>query len=275
MPDIMLLFSCLSHDFDKTTLRRLVLVVEALLSMTGRVTMLGLSRWTESGGSYRTLQRFFNTTVNWGKLHWLLIRRHLLGGNSEWILAGDEVVVTKSGQKTYGLDRFFSSLFGKVVPGLCFLGVSLIDVSRRCSYPLRLEPIIKDSVASSPKASKTSTGDKSQASSADRRKGRGRPKGSSNRNRRDVVLSPYLQFILGVVQQVLILVGQELKIRYFAFDGAFGHNAALQMVRRLGLELISKLRHDSALYLPHDGPYGGRGARRKYGGRLDYFNLLS
>ncbi len=91
MPDIMLLFSCLSHDFDKTTLRRLVLVVEALLSMTGRVTMLGLSRWTESGGSYRTLQRFFNTTVNWGKLHWLPIRRHLLGGNSEWIVAGARI----------------------------------------------------------------------------------------------------------------------------------------------------------------------------------------
>ena len=27
--------------------------------MTGRVTMLGLSRWAEKGGSYRTVQRFF------------------------------------------------------------------------------------------------------------------------------------------------------------------------------------------------------------------------
>jgi len=34
------------------------LIIEATLSMTGRVTMLGISRWTEKGGSYRTVQRF-------------------------------------------------------------------------------------------------------------------------------------------------------------------------------------------------------------------------
>ena len=48
-----------------------------MLAMTGRVTMLGLSRWAGKGGSYRTIQRFFNTTVNWGLLQWLLIRTHL------------------------------------------------------------------------------------------------------------------------------------------------------------------------------------------------------
>jgi len=30
-----------------------------MLSMTGRVTMLGVSRWAGPGGSYRTVQRFF------------------------------------------------------------------------------------------------------------------------------------------------------------------------------------------------------------------------
>jgi putative transposase len=34
-------------------------------------------------------------------------------------------VVTKSGKTTYGLDRFFSSLYGKAVPGLCFLSLSV------------------------------------------------------------------------------------------------------------------------------------------------------
>jgi putative transposase len=38
-------------------------MIEAVLAMTGRVTMLGISRWTEEGGSYRTVQRFFNTGV--------------------------------------------------------------------------------------------------------------------------------------------------------------------------------------------------------------------
>jgi putative transposase len=224
--------------------------------------MRGLSRWTERGGSYRTLQRLFNTTLSWGQVHWLVIRQHLLGDETQWLLAGDEVVVSKSGKKTHGLDRFFSSVVGKTIPGLCFLSLSLISVQRRCSYPLRLEPILKETAASCPKASKAGRG-----------KDRGRPKGSRNGNRREVSLSPYLQFVQDLLRQVLALVCQTLTVRYFVFDGAFGHNQALQMVRRTGLELISKLRHNSALYLPYDGPYAGRGPRRKYGSKLDYQHL--
>lgn len=262
MPDIMRILSCLSQNVDKTNLGRLGCVVEGLLAMTGRVTMRGLSRWTEHRGSYRTLQRFFNTTLSWGQVHWLVIRQHLLGDETQWLLAGDEVVVSKSGKKTHGLDRFFSSVVGKTIPGLCFLSLSLISVQRRCSYPLRLEPIVKEAAASCPKAPKVGRG-----------KGRGRPKGSRNGNRRGGSLSAYLQFVQGLLRQVLALVCQTLSVRYFVFDGAFGHNQALQMVRRTGLELISKLRHNSALYLPYEGPYAGRGPRRKYGSKLDYQHL--
>jgi len=33
--------------------------------------------------------------------------------------------------------------------------------------------------------------------------------------------------------------------------------------------LIAKLRHDAALYVPYEGPYAGRGKRKKYGKKLD------
>ncbi len=198
MPDIMLMLSCLSQNVDKTSLRRLGCLVEGLLAMTGRVTMRGLSRWTKRGGSYRTLQRFFNTTLSWGQVHWLVIRQHLLGDETQWLLAGDEVVVSKSGKKTHGLDRFFSSVYGKTIPGLCFLSLSLISVQRRCSYPLCLEPIVKEAVASCPKAAK-----------AGQAKGRGRPKGSRNSNRREVSLSAYLQFVQALLRQVLALIGSD------------------------------------------------------------------
>jgi putative transposase len=45
------------------------------------------------------------------------------------------------------------------------------------------------------------------------------------------------------------------------------------MVRQCGLHLISKLRYDAALYLPYEGPYRGKGRRRKYGDKLDYRHL--
>ena len=39
--------------------------------------------------------------------------------------------------------------------------------------------------------------------------------------------------------------------------------------RQCNLQLISKLRSDSALYLPYAGPYAGRGPRRIYGDKID------
>jgi len=102
---------------------------------------------------------------------------------------------------------------------------------------------------------------------------RGRPHGSTNRNRRDVVLSPYLRFVQETIHRLLGLIGAYLKVTYFVYDGAFGHNEALQMVKQLGLQLISKLRHDAALYFPYTGPYAGRGKRKKYGDKLDYRNM--
>jgi hypothetical protein len=81
-----------------------------MLAMTGRVTMLGISRWTEKGGSYRTIQRFSNSPMVWAKVNWFFIRHHLLDLEEVMLIGGGESVTTKSGKKSYGLDRFFSSL---------------------------------------------------------------------------------------------------------------------------------------------------------------------
>ena len=125
--------------------------------MSGRVTMLGISRWTEKGGSYRTIQRFFNGTHDWSKLRWALIKQYLSikGTGGAWLIAGDEVVVTKSGKETHGLAKFYSSLQKRPVPGLCFLNLSLINVETRKSYPLVAEQLVRDEVKeTAPKAVK-------------------------------------------------------------------------------------------------------------------------
>ena len=95
-----------------------------MLVMTGRITMLGLSRWAGKGGSYRTMQRFFSTVLPWATLFWVFFRQHVYRPEEVYLLAGDEVVATKAGKHTHGLDRFFSSLYGKPVPGLAFFVLS-------------------------------------------------------------------------------------------------------------------------------------------------------
>lgn len=58
MNGIIAIICTLSPHLARRTLNQLTLSVDSMLAMTGRVTPLGSSRWTEKGGSYRTIQRF-------------------------------------------------------------------------------------------------------------------------------------------------------------------------------------------------------------------------
>ena len=50
---------------EKTIFRQMSQVIFGMLVAGGRITMLGLSRWTEKGGSYRTIQRFYHSVISW------------------------------------------------------------------------------------------------------------------------------------------------------------------------------------------------------------------
>ena len=107
MTEIIATLSALSPHLNRRALNQLTIIVEAVLAMTGRVTMLGLSRWAEKGGSYRTVQRFFGEKIEWPTLRWQLVKQHLTGEKGVWLLTGDEVIVTKSGKETHGFGIFF------------------------------------------------------------------------------------------------------------------------------------------------------------------------
>ena len=77
-------------------MRQLNQIIMAMLAMSGRVTMLGISRWTGIGGSYRTMLRFFHTVIPWTTLFWLFFRKHLFQVNEVYLLAGDEVASNPS-----------------------------------------------------------------------------------------------------------------------------------------------------------------------------------
>src|SRR6266550_1413332 len=104
MPAILPFLLCLQPEVTVITIRHLNCIALAWLAMTGRVTMLGISRWTGEGGSYRTVQRFFATTLPWATLFWLFFRTHLFHADDSYLLGGDETVVTKAGKHTPGLD---------------------------------------------------------------------------------------------------------------------------------------------------------------------------
>jgi IS4 transposase len=267
MTDILALLQSLSPCLTKTTIRQFRLIILAVLAMTGRVTMLGISRWTEKGGSYRTVQRFFCTVIPWATVFWLFFQQHLFEATATYILAGDESVVTKSGKKTYGLDRFFASLYGKPVPSLAFFALSLIHVSERRSYPIMVEQMVRT------EEEKAAAKAKKEVQQKPKHGKRGRPKGSKNRDKTAVTLTPELTRIQQMIQKLLVLILGILSLEHIVMDGHFGNNNALQMVRQCGLHLTSKLRVDSALYFCYDGSCAGHGAPKKYGDKIDYAHI--
>jgi putative transposase len=268
--DIVALLQCLQPYVPATTLRQCSRIVRALLVMTGRITMLGMSRWAGPGGSSRTIQRFFATVLPWGLLFWVFFRHHLSCPGDVYLVAGDDVIVTKAGKHTHGLDRFFASLYGKPVPGLAFFTLSLVSVQARRAFPLRVEPVIRSDAEKAASKAKAAA-KKVKAPSAKRRPGR--PKGSKNKPKADGTLTPELGRIAGWLDALLHLIAGLIPLTYLVLDGHFGNHNALQMARQSHLHLISKLRYDAALYFPYTGPYAGRGPQRKYGAKVAYDDL--
>ena len=242
------------------------LIISAMLAMTGRVTMLGISRWTDKGGSYRTVQRFFHKSLPWAQILWLFFCAHLQQVKDVYILAGDECVVTKSGKWTFGFDRFFSSLFGKPVSSIAFFALSLVNCRERRSYPVMAKQVVR---TDEEKAEAKQKAKQKKAKKQQKQGKRGRPKGSKNRNKTNVTLTPELIRIQEMIKQFLALAGKSITISYIALDGHFGNNNALQMVRQCHLHIVSKLRYDSALYFS----YKGEKKRQKYGDKLDYGHI--
>ncbi len=263
--DILALLACLHPCLPATTIRQLSRITLALLTMTGRVTMAGIARWSGDGASYRTVQRFFATVVPWAPVFWLFFRQHLFQPDDVYILAGDEVVIPKAGKTTFGLDRFFSGIYQKPVPSLAFFSFALISTATRRAFPLRLEQVVR--AEAEKVATKTKAAAKQPQQPVPKRKP-GRPKGSKNKPKTELSLSPELHRIQTMLQAQLQLIMGRIPLVYLALDGHFGNSPTLQMVRSCDLHLISKLRADAALYLPYAGPYQGRGPRRKYGAKL-------
>jgi len=259
MNEIATLLFCMSSIIEPTVLRQLNVVCSAMFCMTGRVTMLGISRWAGKGGSYRTIQRFFLKTISWEKLNWQLVRNQIQNMDRV-IFAGDATTITKAGKCTHGIGRFFSSIYSKTVRGLSFQTISLVDPVSKKSWPILIEQIL-------PKEAKD---DNSEEDKPKIKRGRGRPKGAKNKNKKDVKLKAEMTQLKGMIARIRALVSDVMSPVYFVYDGALGNNAGAQMVIQSGLQLISKLKYNSALFFPWDGVYAGRGAPRKYGIQLNF-----
>ena len=270
MREILTLLQNIAPLFKPTIFRQMSQVIFGMLVANGRITMLGLSRWTEKGGSYRTIQRFYHSVLPWKAIQWLLFRMCLVKPENEYIIAGDEVVVSKAGKETHGLDHFFAGMQQRVIPGLSFFALSLVNVQEEHSYPLEITQIVKSQEEKA--ASKAKAVAKKVKKTTEKRKP-GRPKGSKNKVKQKVVLNAELLRIQAALKSLLKTTETMLSLKYVVMDGHFGNYPSAFMVRETNLHLISKMRWNAALYPAFDGEYAGVGRPATYGKKLDVRNL--
>ena len=228
-------------------------ISSAILSMRGRVSMLGISRWIERY-SYKTVERFFDKKIDWLSIKWQMIKGVI---GKEVILVADESTVSKSGKSTYGLGYFYSGLQNRTIKGISFLSFSLVDVESQRAYPLLTKQLKRE------KGKKVKSKPKKRV---------GRPKGSKNKNSEKVRLKGLFRIVgwyLRVIQKVIKIP----TLRYFVYDGAFGNNAGVQTAKRANLHLISKLKKNSSLYFKFKGKQKNRGRKRIYGELVNYEDI--
>jgi putative transposase len=138
---------------------------------------------------------------------------------------------------------------------------SVIHVKERQSYPIQAVQMVKAKEEGKKKEEKKAVQKEKRSV--------GRPKGSKNKKSEKPTFSPELLRIQPVLQAFLAILKGVLAIQYLVMDGHFGNYPSAWMVLQTGLQLVSKLRSDAALYEPFAGKYCGHGARPKYGDKMD------
>jgi len=256
------ILSNLAGEISNTKLGVLSQICKSVLCCSNKITMLETSRYTKV--AYRTVQRFFaQQDFVWEKLNLALFKKTVWCKNKVFLLASDEVVEKKAGKKTYGLSHFFSNIEKQPIPSVAFMNLSIVDTEGRKSYPIATKQVIKPV-----KEKQTITYAKKGTKE---KRPKGRPKGSKNKPKTSSTDIQYivLESLLKTVILMLISCFGKLFCTYLTLDGYFGNQYYMRLAKSYSVDLISKLKSNSALYFPFQGQSIKKGRPKKYGSKVN------
>ena len=201
----------------------------------GKVNYTNLSRYSRV--SERTYRRHFHKGFDAEELNQVLIEQ-VRQEDCAQIAVVDCTFVEKSGRCTYGLDWFYNGKTQRAEKGLELSVVAIVDIEQNTGYTLS--------------AQQTEAGLSTQAQTSTESNP---PKGNR------------IDFYLGHLAYCMLYFPQW--IRYVVADGFYSKYNWVSGVVALGFHAIGKLRCDANLKFLYDGPYAGRGARRRYDGKVN------
>lgn len=285
MIEILSILLTLDLPMEFTLVNQLSKIISGVYSISnGGVTQKNISRQTvDMGMGYRSVQRFFGQQINWS-LMYLSILTYVFPNYRDrvFLLALDEVVEKKSGKQTHLVGRFYSSIVGKAIRSVCFHACSLVEVesgkSMVLSYEQREAPAKSVSKKQGSKKNKGNQGSSKKRKKKGRGRKVGRPPGSKNKlqTKEHTGLSRSFERLVELVLPLLSGIG--IIPAYVVADGAYASKTYILILLGLKqpIDLISKLRVNSALYVPYQPTKEDkkrRGRKRKYGAKIDYEQL--
>jgi hypothetical protein len=209
-------------------------IFNLIYSIQGRFNFQNLCRYSELNES--TFRRNFQKFFDWLDFNLQIIKMAGVNLEDEVIAAMDCSFVTKSGKKTFGLDRFWSGCMGRTVTGLEIGLVSLVDVATRKAWAL--------DVVQTPSGLSQKENDTTQTR---------------------------IDFYIKQIQKCK---DKLLGIKYFVGDGFYAKTKAFKAMADMDKKFITKLRPDANLRYLFKGKHKkGKGRKKTYAGKVDFRDL--
>ena len=222
------IYNCHIGSWQRWFLQQLF---EAVCALRGRVNFTNLARFSPL--HEQTFRRHFQKTFQWAwfNLTMVRLRRH---PDEPIIGVFDCSFLPKSGSKTWGLGRFFSSLAGRSKNGLEVSILGVVATQSRRAFGV-------DATQTPPDLSANETGEYSR-------------------------IDFYLEQITDLYETLT-----ELGVSYWVGDGFYAKQKVFDTVTDLGGDLITRLRSDANLRYLYTGPRSeGPGRPKQYDGKIDW-----
>jgi putative transposase len=271
---------CLQSTMTSANLRIFLSLLQSFLCCRYETTTRGLSRYCDY--SLRQIFRFLAIEHKWLEMRILLFQSFIYDKKAHYIVAVDEVVEGKSGAASFGIDRFYSSCQQKTIKGLCFFGLSLINIHTKSSYLLNILQVIyspEDKVRIAIEKEKIKEG--KQRTKEGKNLPKGRPKKGS-KDKKSVIKQEVgnstasFRVFKELFEGSLLLLKKtifSIKITHLVADCAYSSLYYLQIALENGYFLISKMKSVAALYESAQAETGKRGRPKTYGEKIDLQNI--
>jgi len=236
-------------DVAKPQKKFLLSLFLTILLLRGKANFRNLSRYSKV--SEKTYSRQYRKTFDFAAFNELLIADQV-PDTHEQIGVMDCSYIPKSGKETYGLGMFYDSSHDQAAPGLEISNLAVIDVTDNTGYTLS--------------SWQTPPQEDIEKLVADRRATENEPAAEEEDDEISRV-DFYAEHLQRDVEHL------PAAVKYLVVDGYYAKSKFVKAVRKVGLHIIGKLRHDANLRYLYTGSQKKCGKRRQYDGKVKFDDL--